>query len=66
MYNNNITSLEEYIQLVEELIEFYNTTRIKGKKLIRRKDIRKMENEKDLLYKLEIVIEYLKNTGRYE
>ncbi len=24
------TSLEEYIQLVEEWIEFYNTTRIKG------------------------------------
>ena len=66
MYNNNITSLEEYIQLVEELIEFYNTTRIKGKKLIRRKDIRKMVNEEELLYKLETVIEYLKNIGRYE
>ena len=29
LYNNNITSLEEYIQLVEEWIEFYNTIRIK-------------------------------------
>ena len=26
---NNITSLEKYIELVEEWIEFYNTTRIK-------------------------------------
>ena len=27
LYNNNITSLEEYQKLVEEWIEFYNTTR---------------------------------------
>ena len=33
LYNNHITSLEEYIQLVEEWIEFYNTTRIKVKKI---------------------------------
>lgn len=33
LYNNDITSLEEYIQLVEEWIGFYNTTRIKGKKI---------------------------------
>ena len=32
LYNNNITSLQEYIQLVEEWILFYNTSRIKGKK----------------------------------
>ena len=37
LYNNNITSLEEYIQLVEEWIEFYNTTRIKGKKVNKKK-----------------------------
>lgn len=29
LYNNNITSLEEYIVIVEDWIEFYNTTRIK-------------------------------------
>ena len=38
LYNNNITSLEEYIQLVEEWIEFYNTTRIKGKKIKKEND----------------------------
>lgn len=32
LYNNNITSLENYIQLVEEWICFYNTDRIKNKK----------------------------------
>ena len=32
LYNNNITSLENYIELVEDWIEFYNTNRIKGKK----------------------------------
>ena len=32
LYNNNITSLQEYIQLVEDWILFYNTNRIKGKK----------------------------------
>ena len=31
LYNNNITSLQEYIQLVEEWIIFYNTTRLKSK-----------------------------------
>lgn len=29
LYNNNITSLEEYIVIVEDWIEFYNTARIK-------------------------------------
>ncbi len=32
LYNNNITSLEHYAKLVEEWIEFYNTTRLKSKK----------------------------------
>jgi len=31
LYNNNITSLEEYINLVEKWIKFYNTIRIKNK-----------------------------------
>ena len=31
LYNNNITSLQEYIQLVEEWILFYNTARLKSK-----------------------------------
>ena len=41
LYNNNITSLEEYIQLVEEWIEFYNTTRIKSKKVNKKKGYKK-------------------------
>jgi transposase InsO family protein len=32
LYNNNITSIEEYQALVEDWIEFYNTTRIKNRK----------------------------------
>ena len=32
LYNNNITSLEEFIVLVEDWLEFYNTTRLKNKK----------------------------------
>ncbi len=32
LYNNNITSLQEYIILVEEWILFYNTIRLKSKK----------------------------------
>ena len=31
LYNNNITSLQEYQKLVEEWILFYNTKRIKSK-----------------------------------
>jgi len=31
LYNNNIISLEHYIQLVEEWIAFYNSTRIKSR-----------------------------------
>ena len=33
LYNNNIASLEHYIQLVEEWIRFYNSTRIKNRDL---------------------------------
>ena len=33
LYNNNITSLEHYIQLVKEWIVFYNTKRIKNRNL---------------------------------
>jgi transposase InsO family protein len=36
LYNNNITSLQEYIILVEDWILFYNTTRLKSKKVIRK------------------------------
>lgn len=32
LYNNNITNLKEYIQLVEQWIEYYNTTRCKLKR----------------------------------
>lgn len=32
LYNNNITSMQEYIALVEDWIEFYNTSRIRLKK----------------------------------
>ena len=32
LYNNNISSLQEYITLVEDWIEFYNTERIRLKK----------------------------------
>ena len=38
LYNNNITSLEEYIKLVVSWIEFYNTKRLKGKKQKRKVD----------------------------
>ena len=33
LYNNNITSLEHYIQLVEDWISFYNSTRLKNRNL---------------------------------
>ena len=33
LYNNNITSLQEYQKLVEDWILFYNTKRLKSKKL---------------------------------
>lgn len=32
LYNNNITSIQEYITLVEDWVEFYNTSRIRLKK----------------------------------
>ena len=43
LYNNNITSLQEYIQLVEEWILFYNTTRFKSKVKKKRKTYTKRE-----------------------
>ena len=43
LYNNNITSLQEYIQLVEEWILFYNTTRLKSKPNKKRKTYTKRE-----------------------
>ena len=43
LYNNNITSLQEYIQLVEEWIIFYNTTRLKSKVGKKRKTYTKRE-----------------------
>jgi Transposase and inactivated derivatives len=43
LYNNNITSLQEYIQLVEEWILFYNTTRLKSKVKQKRKTYTKRE-----------------------
>ena len=44
LYNNNITSLQEYIQLVEDWILFYNTTRLKSKVVKKRKTYTKREN----------------------
>ena len=35
LYNNTITSLKHYIQLVEEWINFYNTSRIKNRNLLK-------------------------------
>ena len=32
LYNNNITSIEHYVQLVEDWIHFYNTKRIKNRR----------------------------------
>ena len=32
LYNNNITSLQEYIDLVEDWIKFYNSIRLKNAK----------------------------------
>ena len=49
LYNNNITSLEEYIILVKKWIEFYNNDRLKGKKVIKKINILKITN-KDKLY----------------
>ena len=43
LYNNNITSLQEYIQLVEEWILFYNTTRLKSKVKKKRNNYTKRE-----------------------
>mgnify|MGYP003463277626 CR=1 FL=1 len=38
---NEMISLENYIELVKEWIEFYNTTRIKGKKVKKKKGYNK-------------------------
>ena len=43
LYNNNITSLQEYIQLVEDWILFYNTDRLKSKVKKKRKNYTKRE-----------------------
>ena len=43
LYNNNIISLQEYIQLVEEWILFYNTKRLKSKVKKKRKTYTKRE-----------------------
>ena len=43
LYNNNITSLQEYIILVEDWILFYNTTRLKSKVNKKRKTYTKRE-----------------------
>ena len=43
LYNNNITSLQEYIQLVEEWILFYNTARLKSKIKKKKKTYTKRE-----------------------
>ena len=43
LYNNNITSLQEYFQLVEDWILFYNTTRLKSKTKKKRKTYTKRE-----------------------
>ena len=43
LYNNNITSLQEYKKLVEEWILFYNTTRLKSKVKKKRKTYTKRE-----------------------
>jgi len=43
LYNSNITSLQEYIQLAEEWILFYNTKRLKSKVKQKRKTYTKRE-----------------------
>ena len=43
LFNNDITSLQEYIQLVEEWILFYNATRLKSKVKKKRKNYTKRE-----------------------
>ncbi len=43
LYNNNITSLQGYIQLVEDWILFYNTTRLKSNVIKKRKTYTKRE-----------------------
>ena len=62
LYNNNITSLENYIELVKEWIQLESKVR----KLKKRKDIIKMINNNEIIYKMEAVIEYLKNNGGYD
>ena len=41
LHNNNITNLEQYLMLIEEWIKFYNTIRIKGQKVKKKKGYKK-------------------------
>lgn len=41
LYNNNITSLQQYIQLVGEWILFYNTAKLKSKVKKKEKNLHK-------------------------
>ncbi len=43
LYNNQITSLENYIELVKKCIEFYNTTGIKEKKVNKKRRFKKFD-----------------------
>ncbi len=45
LYNNHITSLEKYITLVKEWIEFYNNDKLKGKKIVKKINILKITNK---------------------
>lgn len=58
LYNNNITSLQEYIQLVEEWILFYNTKHLKSKIKKREKLIQK-EKSNNFYFSLFYVLSFL-------
>ena len=47
-------------------LNFIIQQELKGRKLIRRKDTVKMIKNDELIYKMEAVIEYLKNNGGYD
>ncbi len=57
--------MDEYIQFVEEWRKFYDTDHIKNKKVQKMKEYKKMINKDELLYKLKVVIEYLKMNCEY-
>ena len=61
LYNNNITSLQEYIQLVEEWILFYNTTRLKSKINKKRKTYAKLFTDSFSLFNILFFYLYLQN-----